>query len=72
MKQNNQKEKDLKIVRALIKHATGELCSRYILGLRRAEESIRKGSPKDALEEQEAWAENIKESKAKKKQNKKA
>ena len=47
--------KDERIVKTLLEHAKGKLCSRYVLGLARALDSIQQGTPKQALDEQRDW-----------------
>lgn len=59
----------IQIIETLIKHGQGKLCSRYILGLERARDSIIRGSPVKALQEQKEWLSSIED--AKKNRNKK-
>jgi hypothetical protein len=51
-------KKNLEILDKLLEHAMrGKLCSRYILGLERAMESIKRRSPAVALRQQQQWSE---------------
>jgi len=44
------------IIQALINNAKGKLTSRYILGLERALDSVKRGNPHQAIKEQKEWA----------------
>lgn len=59
-------KQDIKIVNELLEHARGELCSRYVLGLERARDSIKRGSSAEALRQQREWAEIIRRKKLEK------
>ncbi|MFA5723669.1 MAG: hypothetical protein WC979_05405 [Candidatus Pacearchaeota archaeon] len=67
MTNNSQKQQDISIVNELISHAHGKLCSRYVLGLERARDSIDEGSSENALKEQRDWVKEIEKSKRSKK-----
>ena len=54
-----QREKDIEIINALIKQSDGKLCSRYVLGLERARDSIKDGSADKALRQQREWLRNL-------------
>lgn len=59
--------KPLEIVETLLKNAEGKLCSRYVLGLERARDSIIAGSPDQALKEQREWFDAIERAKLERK-----
>lgn len=63
---NQQIKIDLQIIDELLKHARGKLCSRYVLGLGRAYDSLKIQDAKPALQEQYAWAKARNKSRKKK------
>ena len=52
-----------KIIQKLIDNAKGKLSSRYVLGLERALDSVRRGSPDISLQEQKDWMDASKKKK---------
>ena len=62
---NAETQKDISIIDELIEHSRGKLCSRYIIGLERARDSLQRGSSKKAIEQQDEWFENIRKAKSK-------
>lgn len=63
---NQQQEKDIQILTAILRHAQGKLCSRFLLGIERSISALEIGSPREAIREQDRWFALIKEQKEKK------
>ena len=63
------KQDAIAIVDKLLINAQGKLCSRYVLGLERARDSLIAGSPDQALKEQREWCDAIERSKNKRRKS---
>ncbi len=61
----------IEILEAIIQHAKGKACSRYVLALERAIECIEEGTPKKAIERWNSWFEDYDLKKLAKKTQKK-
>ena len=59
------KQDAIAIVDKLLVNAQGKLCSRYVLGLERAKESLERESAEQSLKEQREWLDAIERAKEK-------